>query len=278
MFQYAFGRARARRLGVELKLELSNRTLTIHNGFELERLFNIEASETTSTDIQMILGIQRHALVRKVVGILGLQRLFNSSVIHEPHFHFAYQMLHLNDNSYVCGYWQSEKYFAEIANEIRIEFSFKLPLSDKNADLVKKISSKDSVSLHVRRNDFVNISKIATVHGLCSMKYYKSAIKYISDRVKEPHIFIFSDDPIWVKNNLNLDCPCDFIDHNRGAESYNDMRLMSLCKHNIIANSSFSWWGAWLNPNPDKIVIAPKRWFSDQKNVQDLLPMGWIKL
>ena len=278
MFQYAFGRAHAKRLGVELKLELSDPSLIIHNGFELERLFNIKASEATSADIRRILGCQRHALIRKIISASGLQKIFNSSVIQEPHFHVAPQMFHLADNSYVCGYWQSEKYFAAMANEIRIEFSFKLPLIDQNADFVEKISSKDSVSLHVRRNDFVNNSKIAAVHGLCSMEYYKSAIKYISDRVKEPHFFVFSDDPIWVKNNLKLDYPCDFIDHNRGAESNNDMRLMSLCKHNIIANSSFSWWGAWLNPNPDKLIIAPKRWFFDQKDVQDLLPMGWIKL
>jgi len=279
MFQYAFGRANAKRLGVELKLELSDPTLIIHNGFELKRLFDIQASEATPAEIKSILGFQQNTLVRKAIKIAGLQKLFSSPVVQEPHFHFAPEMLVLNDNSYIHGYWQSDKYFSKIEYEIRSDFSFKLAPSKLNIDVGEKIVNNNSISLHVRRNDFANNLKINATHGLCSLDYYKEAIKYVTDRVTNPYFFVYSDDPLWVKNNLDMNYPCDFIQHNHGNESYNDMRLMSMCKHHIIANSSFSWWGAWLNPSEAKIVIAPQQWFAnDNNNTQDLIPNSWLCL
>jgi hypothetical protein len=279
MFQYAFGRANAKRLGVELKLELSDHTLIIHHGFELERLFNIQASEATSADMQSVLGLQRYALIRKIIRAFGLKNLFNSPVVQEPHFHFSPQMLRLQDSCYVNGYWQSGKYFSEIEDEIRAYFSFTLPLSKQNVDVAERIGNLNSVSLHVRRNDFANNSKINATHGLCSLDYYQAAIQYVSERVEKPYLFIFSDDPVWVKSNLKMDYPCEFMEHNQGTESYNDMLLMSMCKHHIIANSSFSWWGAWLNPSEEKIVVAPKRWFNNQTILtKDLFPRGWVCL
>jgi hypothetical protein len=119
---------------------------------------------------------------------------------------------------------------------------------------------------------------VTATHGLCPISYYQNAINYISAQVEQPYFFIFSDDMGWAKENLKMDLPCIYIDHNHGAESYNDMRLMSLCQHHIIANSSFSWWGAWLNASSNKIVIAPKKWFANNNNVKDLLPIDWITL
>jgi len=277
MFQYAFGRALAKRLGVELKLELRDRTLNIHNGFELDRIFYIHAKEASQADLKFVLGYQRFRIFRKFMKVLPLSKLLKTPVVYEPHFHFAHQMLALPDNSYVYGYWQCEKYFSEIENEIRSDFSFKLPLSKPNADLAEMINSTNSVSLHVRRNDFANNSAINETHGLCSLDYYRAAIQYIAKRVKCPYFFIYSDDINWVRNNLKVDFPLMYIEHNCGAESYNDMRLMSMCKHHIIANSSFSWWGAWLNSNSNAIVIAPKRWFANDTNTQDLIPQRWVK-
>ena len=278
MFQYAFGRSHAKRLGVELKLELSDHTLIIHNGFELERLFNINASEATPADVQSVLGLQRYGVIRKLIKAAGLQKLFRSPIVQEPHFHYSPQMSNLNDNTYVNGYWQSEVYFSEIESEIRADFSFKPPLSKQNAELAEKISNLNSVSLHVRRNDFAHNSKINATHGLCSLAYYQAAIRYVAERVKQPYFFIFSDDPAWVTSNLKTDYSCEFVQHNQGKESYNDMRLMSLCRHHIIANSSFSWWGAWLNPSETKIVIAPQQWFANDNNTQDLIPQEWVRL
>ncbi len=277
MFQYAFGRATAIKLGVELKFELSDHTLIIHNGFELERLFNIQAIEATPADMKSVLGIHRYAIIRKFIKASRL-KLFNSPIVQEPHFHYASQILNLKDISCVHGYWQSEKYFSDIVSQIRSDFSFKLPLSIENANSAEKIGKSNSISLHIRRNDFANDSKINATHGLCSLGYYKKAIQYITDRVENPCFFVFSDDLSWVKNNLDIKYPVDFVEHNQGADSYNDMRLMSMCKHHIIANSSFSWWGAWLNSKVDKIVVAPKQWFANGADTNDLIPESWIRL
>lgn len=136
-----------------------------------------------------------------------------------------------------------------------------------------------AVSLHVRRGDYVSDARTHAAHGLCSIDYYRAAVRYIIDRVEAPEFFVFSDDIAWARGNLDISHPCHYLDHNRGAESYNDMRLMSLCHHHIIANSSFSWWGAWLNPRDDKIVVAPARWFaSGNRRLDDLFPPGWVTL
>jgi hypothetical protein len=176
------------------------------------------------------------------------------------------------------GYWQSEKYFSEFSQQIRRDFSFCKPLSSDNEEFANEINHINAVSLHVRRGDFVNNPTTLATHGLCSLDYYRAAVQYISYRVNQPHFFIFSDDIAWTKENLEIVFPCHYVDHNQGAESHNDMRLMSLCQHHIIANSSFSWWGAWLNPSKEKIVIAPKRWFAKQIDTRDLLPPSWVVL
>lgn len=278
MFQYAFGRANAKRLGADLVLELSNKTLQIHNGFELDNIFDIQARIVTQTDMRSVLGWQHYCVIRNLIKGFGLGKISLSHYVEEPHFHFAQQMLTIPDNTYVCGYWQSEKYFREIDTVIRTDFSFRQPLSNHNVDLAEEISLLNSVSLHVRRNDYAKNQKVNATHGLCSLDYYHAAIKYVAERVECPHFFVFSDDIAWVEDNLRIEFPCQYISHNQGADSYNDMRLMSLCQHHIIANSSFSWWGAWLNPNTDKIVIAPKRWFANETNTQDLIPQNWVTL
>jgi Glycosyl transferase family 11 len=132
--------------------------------------------------------------------------------------------------------------------------------------------------LHIRRGDYVQNPKASAVHGTSTLDYYSEAIQLMIGEVGMPHVFIFSDDIDWVKGNLIIPSPHTFVCQNIGADSYRDMQLMSLCKHNIIANSSFSWWGAWLNPNPEKIVIAPKQWFVNANNTVDLLPSTWITL
>jgi hypothetical protein len=145
--------------------------------------------------------------------------------------------------------------------------------------IAEQISRVNSVSLHVRRGDYVANLKVAAIHGLCSKEYYASAIKFISKKVERPHFFVFSDDINWVENNFKINYPCTYINQNFSNESYNDLRLMSLCQHNIIANSSFSWWGAWLNCNSEKIVIAPKKWFANSdKRCDDLIPEKWVRL
>ena len=140
------------------------------------------------------------------------------------------------------------------------------------------ISQTNSVSLHIRRGDYVSNQKTNQTHGTCDLDYYQRCITEIEKEVENPYFFVFSDEIEWVKENLKINHPAEYVDQNTGDKSYEDMRLMSQCKHNVIANSSFSWWGAWLNSYPDKIVFAPKRWFaSDKHNTKDLIPEGWKK-
>lgn len=279
MFQYAAGRALSLERGIPLRLDISDfANYELHQGFELQRVFNCTADIANATDVRRTLGWQFMSGVRRVVSRSSMAVLRRKTFVIEPHFHYWSGIKNVPSDCYLMGYWQSEQYFLEVASQIREEFSFKLPLEQKNTEIANQIQQTNAVSLHVRRGDYIGNSTNIKTYELCSLDYYSASIRYISERVYNPHFIVFSDDVDWVRNNLKIDFSHQYIEHNQGAESYNDMRLMSLCKHHIIANSSFSWWGAWLNSNPAKLVIAPKNWFINQTNVKDLLPIGWIKL
>lgn len=196
--------------------------------------------------------------------------------VSEPHFHFAEDILHLPDNVCLDGYWQSERYFVDVADIIRSEFAIRESVTEQSQSLLDRIDSSDSISIHVRRGDYVSNPAAFKIHGLCSIEYYKACIAYLRERVDSPRFFLFSDDPAWVRENLQLHEQMTVVENNPAIE---DMRLMSRCKHNIIANSSFSWWGAWLNPKPGKMVLAPRQWFQDASiNTTDLYPHSWVAL
>lgn len=278
MFQYAANRAISLKLDVELKIDMRDfSTYKLHQGFELDKLFNIDAKIALSEDVSKVIGLQQSTLIRRLIRKPQLKFARYKNYIVEPHFSYWNGFDQLKDNCYIDGYWQSERYFAKYSDKIRAEFTFKLPLSEKNAKIATHISQVNAVSLHIRRGDYVSNAKNAYI-GVCSLDYYKLAIDYIKNRIEEPIFFIFSDDINWVNVNLQPDAKILFVDHNSGAESYNDMRLMSLCKHHIIANSSFSWWGAWLNPSPEKIVVAPKQWFANKQYDNDLIPSTWQRI
>lgn len=280
MFQYATGRALSLAYGEKLSLDISSfASYKLHNAFELQRVFNCPVEIATEEDMRNILGWQCLPLVKRIMERSGRVFFRCDGFVVEPHFHYWQGIRKVPKNSYLSGNWQSEKYFSNIASVIHDDFTFKADLSDKNAKLVDKITQTNAVSLHIRRGDYVDNPKANAIHGLCTLNYYKMAIQYIAERVAQPAFFVFSDDINWAKSNIRMEFPCSFVDHNQGNESYNDMRLMSLCQHNILANSSFSWWGAWLNSNPKKIVIAPEQWFNDKIiNTMDLLPTNWIRL
>ena len=279
MFQYAAGRALSLKHGLDLKLDNSNfYGYQLHQGFELNKLFNCDSEIASQKDIYNILGWQAGKLSQRFLRKPQLKLLRRKSFVVEPHYHYWAGINQINDNAYLFGHWQSEKYFVDYVNRIREDFTFKLSLSIHNSELADQILNHNAISLHVRRGDYVSNSKNSFI-GVCSIEYYQKAIKYIKGVVDLPVFFIFSDDVAWVKANLVIDSPAVFVSHNQGAESYNDMRLMSMCQHHIIANSSFSWWGAELNTNPNKIVIAPKKWFATDKiDTSDLLPSNWVKI
>jgi hypothetical protein len=199
--------------------------------------------------------------------------------VRERQYHFDPRVLQLRGDVYLDGNWNSPKYFEDVAPLIRQEFTFRQPATGRNRELLAAIDAVNAVSVHVRRGDYIADPKVASIHGTCGLDYYRACLDLIAERIRDPHFFLFSDDPQWVREHLSLKWPSTVVDHNGPLDGHEDMRLMSCCRHHIIANSGFSWWAAWLNPNPDKIVLAPRQWFSTTKHdTRDLIPAGWIRL
>jgi hypothetical protein len=182
--------------------------------------------------------------------------------VNESQFQFSVKILLLPQNTYLNSYLQSEKYFNDIDTVIRKDFTLKT-LAVDNAMTLEKLNLPNSISHHVRRGDYVSNPLINSFLGVCPVQYYECAVKIITERIRNPQFFIFSDDTEWVKQNLKLDFPVSYQDINN--KPYYDLYRMSQCSHNIIANSSFSWWAAWHNDNPEKIVFAPQNWFADKR-------------
>jgi hypothetical protein len=276
LFQYAAARSLAIQLGKDLLLDISAfEFYSLHNGFELFRIFHIDKKVADFSDIHRVLGWQAFSPVRNLLLSSKFSYLRNKQFVVEPHFQYWEDYKRITHDVYLSGYWQSENYFFDVAAQIREDFTFRLPMQNDIAELAVQISNVNSVSLHVRRGDYI---KNTATYALCSIDFYKAAIQYIAERVEHPHFYIFSDDIAWVKNNLKMDFSHHYVDFNHGSESYNDMRLMSLCQHNIVANSSFSWWGAWLNSNSEKIVVAPRYWFANGSDTADMFPSSWVVL
>lgn len=279
MFQYALGRTLSLARGVPLKLDTTDFSgYELHQGFQLARVFSVPAEEATYNDVAAMLGWRRYQILRRIMGRPGLLIVRGKRLIVEPCLDYWDGIHQVPAYCYLSGYWQSERYFQEYRQEIRSDFTFRKPLSGQNQEWSRRIRGVISVSLHIRRGDYVRNPETNAVHGLCSIDYYQSAARHIADLVEAPEFFVFSDDISWARENLNLDFPCHYICENEGGDSYIDMQLMSLCRHYIIANSSFSWWGAWLNPRDDKIVVAPHKWFSRKPRPRDLLPDRWVIL
>lgn len=278
MFQYAIGKAIAQRNNQLLKLDT-----TEFNNYELRNYelgcFKINADIASKKEIDSYKN-QSFSWVNKLSQkLIRRDILANSNVIQEKHYHFDPKMIDSKGNVYLFGYWQSEKYFLDIKDTILKEFSFKNPLSESAKQYEQNILSHNAVSLHIRRGDYVNNTVTNNYHGTCTLDYYKKAANIILQNNSDAIFYIFSDDLAWAKENLSFIDTKTFVELDDNAPDHEEMLLMSQCKHNIIANSSFSWWGAWLNQNPEKIVIAPKQWFNDQSiDTSDLIPQSWIRL
>lgn len=260
MFQYAFALALKQRFpNEEVKLDTSHFTgYALHNGYEIERTFNQLLPIATKQELKKITYYTPNYKVSRVIRkLLG----YRKTEYKEPRlFTFWQDALNKKGDCYYEGSWQNESYFKEYSDVIRQAFTFKQPLGAQNDALLREIESSESVSIHVRRGDYLNDPNY---QGICDLPYYKNAIAYISDRIVKPHFFIFSNDAPWCQKNIAPLCnEYMIVDWNGGAKSWADMELMSLCKHNIIAHSSFSWWGAWLNENKNKIVVSPRGWFN----------------
>lgn len=278
MFQYAFARSLSLSLNEPLAFDTKKLySRNTHNGLELNKAFNIDIREAILKDLKSILGLQANRFLKYILTNRKISNLVRSRYIKEPHFHYWNGAKNLVGSNYLVGYWQSEKYFKSHETIIRSDFNFKSSLSNEDAKIIEDISKHDSISLHVRRGDYISNPKASSTHGLCSIDYYSKALKLVTEHLTNPKVFIFSDDISWVKHNLRSEYDFRYVIHNSGDQSFNDMRLMSLCQHNIIANSTFSWWAAWLNANSNKIVVAPKNWFADLSYCpNDLYCDGWM--
>lgn len=285
MFQYACGKALALKHNTSLVLDLSslnkntNHSKTTKRSFEISGVFKINMIEASVADLKIVKPILYMA-TNVFAFKLGFKGIQMSKYFIENKFSYNSNIKKVGKDCYLSGYWQSPKYFDSIESLIRKEFTFYEQLDNKNLEMESVINNVNSVSLHIRRTDFKN-TKSNTTHGVCSLEYYGEAVKFISNKLADPHFFVFSDDINWAKENLNLPYQLTFISGNSGDKSYIDMQLMSVCKHNIIANSSFSWWGAWLNSNMNKIVIAPRMWFFNKElnnQTNDLIPDEWIRM
>lgn len=183
------------------------------------------------------------------------------------------------NNSYLRGFWQSEQYFQDIATSLAAQFVPKAAPSSQDHALLERMAGGHAVSLHVRRGDYVSLASAAAYHGTCSPAYYRQAIDHILQRREGCRFFVFSDDPRWAAENLDIAAETHYVAHNGAADAVQDMRLMSRCQDHIIANSSFSWWGAWLaeQRHDDGIIIAPRQWLAGRDAI-DIVPARWMRM
>ena len=292
MFQYAAGKALAERHGVSLALDLSG----FHNysfignykdtprPFLLDRLrvpegvaYSEQAEAAKAAE--NFVGVKWKGRIDRLLGCAGLPKLW-PQVYREPHFHYDPAFETLGPYMTLWGYFQSERYFGSIAEDLRVWFSPREPLADAAAEMLARIAaSRLPVSVHIRRGDYLNPS---TSHGILAEPYYRKALGRLERAIGgEVELFVFSDDPAAAEQVLNF-VPRSRLVHVRGEPErpWEDMALMARCRHHVTANSSFSWWGAWLNPAPGKIVVAPRAWFAPRQlnkwNTCDLYPPGWL--
>ena len=267
LFQYAVGRALALHHRLPLKLDL-----TIFKTYKLHRYlldqFAIQADIATEDEIIKLKG--RNNVLFSALRKAGLVK--RKSYLKEKRSSYFDASVFKNDDVYLDGYWQNELYFSDIREELLRDLTSISSMSDLGVVYMEGIKKSNSVSLHVRRGNYLNLKNF----NVLDIDYYMKAVEYIRKNVEKPTFFIFSDDLEWCKNSLGFLDNCVFVDSTK--TEIDDLKLMSLCQHNIIANSSFSWWGAWLNQNSKKTVIAPKDWLLNDPGSSNVILSDWVKL
>lgn len=277
MFQYALGRHLSLKHNTPLKLDLSflldrsPKPNFIYRDFDLD-IFNMRP--VFANFFESLGGKTPGNRIKKYLNTL---RGSPFSIIQEKNLNFDENILKLPDNCYFEGYWQSEKYFTEIEDTIRRDFS--IP-ARPDPGLMKKILSSESICINVRRGDYVTNPLANKYHGLCGADYFYKAIDQMKKFTEKPTIFVFSDDIPWCEEKLKFDDPTIFVTHHYAGKKYEKyLKLMSLCKFFIIPNSTFGWWAAWLSCEPEKKVIAPQKWFADPAiSCEDIIPDDWMRM
>ncbi|MGM0947057.1 MAG: alpha-1,2-fucosyltransferase [Bacteroidota bacterium] len=263
MFQYALAITMDSK-GIPTRISTNEYLLNKHyQGFELIKSFDIPLYVSDRIKVASISNLFRPLLIKikKTSYKNFLSTIFDTKsrmYKEEDEFNFNEQVFLLQD-SYLVGEWKSVDYFLSQEKLIREIYNFKKPIDDQNLRLANEIELSNSIAVHVRRGNYADSSSNQNRILLDATDYYKNAFRYIRRQVADPVFYLFSDDPVWVKEHFRGQ-DYRFVSHNTGSKSYLDMYLMSLCQHFIIANSSFSWWPAWLAENSNKIVLAPNCW------------------
>jgi hypothetical protein len=276
LFQYALGRHLALQADTSLWFDLryfhqEYATDTVRK-FKLDR-FNIDYKLLDTSAWQWA------AKATRLLPGRSLRPLIETR--YEADFHFDPAVVRpAAPLTILWGFWQSERYFSESAAQIRQELTFNRPLGKSFLDFQQKIKAANvPISVHVRRGDYVTHPEFSQSFGFVGLEYYQKALSHLQSRFPDATLFFFSDDPDWVRANIKTDQPHVFVQNNGPDADVDDLQLMSLCRHHVIANSSFSWWGAWLDPHPDNVVIAPQRWFANKPwDTKDLIPSSWLRL
>jgi len=272
MFQYAVGRCLAHLNDTQLKLDVTGFTDYKLRNFDLNAL-HTDCQFATEDEIRNLLPSHNF---EKALQYLSPKK--KRTYYREKYFHFDDNMLKFGKDVYLKGYFQSEKYFLPIKEIIQNEFRIKEEAIVRVKNFFNAQGSGKKVSVHIRRGDMKNDPVMAERHGVMPLSYYQKGIEIIRSKISAPHFYFFSDDINWAKENFTS-TDATFVSGEISKTHFEDLYLMSQCDHNIIANSSFSWWGAWLNKNANKIVIAPGKWFNNgPDDLQDLIPDDWIKI
>lgn len=262
MFQYAAGLALAERSGVPLRLD---RTPFDWYALWSYSLPDLAISSATASHYDRLAVAAEGSLIQE------------EGPRYDKRFDYPHAV------AYLKGYWQSERYFAHLRPRLRSEFRPLAPFTVQDVEVATAMSSSVAISMHVRRGDYVSNAQAAAFHGVMGVEYYKVGIAAILDRLPEAerrsvHFFIFSDDPDWCAQTYAFLEPKTIVRHNPPSRGAMDIHLMSLARHHIIANSSFSWWGAWLCGNPEQVVVAPRHWFAaEQMSEHDIVPDRWLR-
>lgn len=265
MFIYAFY-LRMRKLFPNVRIDLSDMMhYNVHNGYELHRIFRLPENEFCINQ-----------KVKKVLEFLFFQTILERKQV-SPEAFWKSRFWPL---VYFKGFYQSESFFYDVKKEVRKAFTFELSKAGDRTRMMAQTIQNDpyAVSLHIRRGDYLHPKHWEAIGRICQLPYYRNAITELEKHVDSPHYYVFSDDLDWVKENLSFKS-ATFIDWNKGVDSWQDMMLMSRCRYHIICNSTFSWWGAWLDAHPEKIVVLPEQWTSQADSHAFVSEEGqWIRV
>jgi hypothetical protein len=275
MFQYAFGRSLAARMNARFYVETGMLENDPLRSYALSG-FRISAATMDPVELKREI-LWPYRLIRRLPWLPTLPG--HLRYFAEKSFAFDPGISEVSESVCVDGYWQSPRYFEPYAALVCEEFQLAVPMTVVRQETAARITGANAISVHVRRGDYAVNPHTQAFHGLCPTSWYEEAMKRMAQTVEQPHFFVFSDDPAWSDANIHSDWPIHFIQPQADGRDFEDMHLLSLCQHHIIANSSFSWWGAWLNQKPGKRVIAPAKWFNQATHdTRDLLPPQWQSL